>query len=489
MTTLNKLEKRINQHQSTNSKEFVMPNTPLKISMLDNPSYYEPKHSLYLQRFLFKVEHGEIENLAISLPPRHNKSELTSLYWVIHMINKYPWLKIAIASYNVDFASTWVRKVLSFFKEFKPELLNPKKQTQYEFETIHKGGVIAVSPTSGVTGRGINIWINDDLIKSSEEANSPAIQKRNREWYESTATTRLEKWFNGESWMQPATLMVGTIWNTYDLLWTIPDDSWTIVRLPAIAEENDPLGRKPGAPLWPEKFNKKELEKKRSKHGRYYWASMYQCRPMVYGGNVLLEKWIQYKQFNIDDCVSTVMTIDPAISTVQTADDTAIVITSLMNDNSLIVRHMAYGKWGFHDQVKQIVRIYRLYNPSSIASESISYQRALAETLIKDYNIPVQQVKSRGNKTDRILGLVPLFESGKIFLLESPAWNEYFINQYLSWSPEVKNAKDDLLDALEESVNRVNRLSHVSSGVYTHSKHKRVITTHKKRDEYDNFFL
>lgn len=457
MTTLNKLEKRINQYQTNDSKEFVMPINPLKISMLDNPSYYEPKHSLYLQKFLFKVESGEIENLAVSLPPRHNKSELTSLYWVIHMINKYPRIKIAIASYNVDFASTWVRRVLSFFKEFKPELLNPKKQTQYEFETIHKGGVIAVSPTSGVTGRGINIWINDDLIKSSEEANSPAIQKRNLEWYESTATTRLEKWYNGETGMQPATIMIGTIWNTQDLLWTIPDNSWTIIRLPAIAEDNDPLGRKKGEALWPEKFSEKELEKKRSKHGRYYWASMYQCQPMVYGGNVLLEKWIQYKEFKPENCLSTIMTIDPAISTLKTADDTAIVIASLMNDNSIIARHMAYGKWGFHDQIKHIVDIYEGYNPTSIVSESISYQRALAETLIEDYNIPVHQVKSRGNKNDRILGLVPLFESGKIFLHKDNSWNEYFVNQYLSWSPEVRNANDDLLDALEEAVNRLSR--------------------------------
>lgn len=459
---LNLLEKELNK-QHKEDKAFVMPNTPLKISMLDNPTYYEPKHSVYLQRFLKQVELGEIDRLAITMPPRHNKSELTSLYWIIYMIHKYPTLKIAIASYNTDFASRWVRKVRDFLLEFTPELLNQNKATMYEFETVKGGFVMAVSPTSTLVGRGINLLLLDDLIKTSEEANSPAIQRRNKEWYESVATTRLEPYYSNGKVLDPAIIMIGTIWNTQDLLWTIPDSSWVTVRLPAIAEDNDPIGRKKGEALWPERFPLKDLLKKKKEHGRYYWSSMYCCQALSYGGNVLREDWIQYKDFKEDDCLKTVMTIDPAISTLKTADDTALCLASLMTDKSILIRSMEYGKWDFHTQIKKISGMYNMYKPDQIISEAISYQRALAEALIKDCNIPVHQIKSRGNKIDRILSLIPFFESGKIFLTKG-SWNEYFLDQYTAWSPENKNSMDDLLDALEENVNTLSKM--VASNVY-----------------------
>ena len=34
---------------------------------------------------------------------------------------------------------------------------------------------------------------------------------------------------------------------------------WKIIRLPAFAEEDDPLGRKPGEVLWPERFDEARL--------------------------------------------------------------------------------------------------------------------------------------------------------------------------------------------------------------------------------------
>ena len=37
-----------------------------------------------------------------------------------------------------------------------------------------------------------------------------------------------------------------------------------ILRLPALAEEDDPLGRVVGEPLWPERFSSKDYEDKRA---------------------------------------------------------------------------------------------------------------------------------------------------------------------------------------------------------------------------------
>ena len=54
---------------------------------------------------------------------------------------------------------------------------------------------------------------------------------------------------------QAAIIGVGTRWSMDDLLGRLAESgSFEVVRLPAIAEDNDKLGRKPGEALWPERY-------------------------------------------------------------------------------------------------------------------------------------------------------------------------------------------------------------------------------------------
>jgi predicted phage terminase large subunit-like protein len=50
--------------------------------------------------------------------------------------------------------------------------------------------------------------------------------------------------------------------------------------LPALAVENDPLGRNCGDALWPEVYGKEFLEHRRERMGEYAFSSLYQQRPM-----------------------------------------------------------------------------------------------------------------------------------------------------------------------------------------------------------------
>lgn len=48
-----------------------------------SPQYMRPKHIEYLASKLEAVERGEISRLAISMPPRHGKSELASNFFQV----------------------------------------------------------------------------------------------------------------------------------------------------------------------------------------------------------------------------------------------------------------------------------------------------------------------------------------------------------------------------------------------------------------------
>jgi hypothetical protein len=68
---------------------------------------------------------------------------------------------------------------------------------------------------------------------------------------------------------------------------------WTMLDLPAEAEENDALGRSVGEPLWPELRGADWLAEKREELGAYGFASLLQGRPRPREGGMFKWSWWQ----------------------------------------------------------------------------------------------------------------------------------------------------------------------------------------------------
>ena len=69
--------------------------------------------------------------------------------------------------------------------------------------------------------------------------------------------------------------------------------SWVSVNLPALAEEDDPLGREPGEALWRERFDEAALKVSRTVLGRDFYA-LYQGRPQAESGALFRREWFKY---------------------------------------------------------------------------------------------------------------------------------------------------------------------------------------------------
>ena len=61
---------------------------------------------------------------------------------------------------------------------------------------------------------------------------------------------------------------------------------WRVVRLPALAEAGDPIGRSVGAPLWPEWEDHDALTRKRELIGERAWSALFQQMPLPSGGRL-----------------------------------------------------------------------------------------------------------------------------------------------------------------------------------------------------------
>ena len=73
-----------------------------------------------------------------------------------------------------------------------------------------------------------------------------------------------------------------TRWHEDDIggrLELLDHSEWRVLRLAGFAEHDDPAGRRPGAPIWPEWEDVSGLLRKRTSVGNQFWLSMYQQSP------------------------------------------------------------------------------------------------------------------------------------------------------------------------------------------------------------------
>jgi hypothetical protein len=94
-------------------------------------------------------------------------------------------------------------------------------------------------------------------------------------------------------------VLIQTRWHEDDLAGRIVSemetggDQWDVLSLPALAEENDLLGRKAGEPLWPEWESREELERKRRAVGPREWSALYQQRSAPEQGDYFKAVWLK----------------------------------------------------------------------------------------------------------------------------------------------------------------------------------------------------
>lgn len=240
---------------------------------------------------LAAIDHAIVETilersapiLVIEAPPRHGKSELVSRYLPAWYLGVFPERRVMLVGYGASFARSWGRKARGLlFEHGRPWFgveVSPDERAASEWGLSNRaGGMLTAGVGGPLTGRGANLLIIDDPIKNAEQARSQTIRDNHWEWWQSTASTRIEP--------GGCAIIIATRWHHDDLSGRLLQAAATgegapvrRLRLPAIAEENDPLGRAPGEALWPARWPIERLEATRLEKEPAWWQAMYQQRP------------------------------------------------------------------------------------------------------------------------------------------------------------------------------------------------------------------
>jgi phage terminase large subunit-like protein len=140
--------------------------------------------------------------------------------------------------------------------------------------------------------------------------------------------------------------------------------------------------------------------------------------------------------------------IDPAVSLSDTADYfamAAIGFTKNREQGFLLDTFM--DRVAFPDQLDLIRSWVLKWRPVYVGIESNAFQQALVQQTVRLDGFPgIVPVLAKGKKNERILTMSPLFKIGKVRVHAGQA---DFIDQWITFDPDKRNQKDDLLDAVE----------------------------------------
>ena len=249
-------------------------------------------------------------------------------------------------------------------------------------------------------------------------------------------------------------VLVQTRWHEDDLAGRVLNgsDDWTVVNLPALAEADDALGRKPGAALWPERYNEQALERIRSTIGEREFIALYQQRPAPLEGALFRRDWIQRGK-SPRAGTRIAMGVDLALSTKTSADYTAIVVIARDEFGKLYVLDAVRERVDFPGALRLIRLMAEKWNPKSIAIEQVAYQAVVVQELLRQTTLPIRGVTPDKDKVTRAQPLALRYEQGLVFHEQLPSW---FEDELLAFP---QGAHDDSVDALVYAYQSVMRMT------------------------------
>lgn len=239
-------------------------------------------HHLVLLSALESLERGDIYRLMVLMPPGSAKSTYASQLFPAWWLARHPDGALITASHTAALASHFGYKVRGLVDEHGGRLgvaMAHDARAADRFRTTAGGEYYAVGVLGAVTGRRADLIVIDDPIRSARHAASDTSRAALWEWFRADLTTRLKP--------QGKMALIMTRWHTEDLAAKLLEQGdWNSLRLPAIAEDGDFLGRPTGTPLWPEWEDEAALETKRTQLGEQTFAALFQQAPMRGGGRV-----------------------------------------------------------------------------------------------------------------------------------------------------------------------------------------------------------
>lgn len=452
------------------AREHLLPFTRFTLPHPEEPNnvrrsrYEEALLHVEVAKALEAVERGEITQLIFCMPPRHGKTELATKRMGAWYSGRHPAHNIAVASYSDTMAEDMggdTRAIIATpqFRQVFPEYkLRRGGNSKSNLETTAGGRLVFVGRGGALTGRGAHLLLIDDLFKDHEEARSQAVRDQAWNWFTKVAMTRRMG--------KKLVIITMTRWHSDDIIGRLTDPEnpnynaieakkWKIIRLPAIAEDDDPLGRASGEALWPDGPDKFDLDflQSQMRLDPLGFAALYQQRPTVADGVLFRRENIGfYRRSELPDELTIYCASDHALGQRQRNDKTVLLKVGVDRLNNIYLLD-CYWERAPTDRVVEAMLTMAGGNMKPLLwwagqdhiTKSIGpflYTR-MAET--RTYVNIVEVPPVGGNKEQRAQAIAGRVAMGMVHFPKDALWTERAINELLAFP---NGTHDDFVDAL-----------------------------------------
>ena len=421
-----------------------------------SPRLPPPPHLKPLIDLWERTRH-ETVRAVVMMPPRHAKTT-TALHGFAWRMMLDPGLHHGYITYADALSLTKSRAARRLARAAGVELASDA-QSVHHWETVHGGSFLATGVGGGITGKGLTgVAVVDDPHKNRKEAESRLIRDGIWDWFTDTFWSRLED--------ECSVIVVQTRWHKDDLIGRLLDGfedpetgevvQFAQVRLPALAEADDQLGRDEGEALWPSRFPAPKLHGIRSIMGAYGFASLYQQRPTAKGAQLFGDYPARFKADDFElDGHRALIVCDPAASEKTSADHTVIGVVAARGYGELM-EAWVLDWWRGQKEIPAVVKMLKHFQTQwwgvAVGVEAVAGFKAVPQTLkAEDPSLKVLEIIPQGDKWMRAQNGASAWNEGRYHIPIDRPWAKPLIAEATDFTPMA--TVDDQIDVLAHAWN------------------------------------
>jgi len=420
-------------------------------------------HNWHIEKIaeeLEKCRRGETTRLIITVPPRSLKSLSTSVSFPAFVLGHNPAAKIMCVSYGQDLAdknaldclkvmqSDWYQRAFSC-------RLSSTRPALSDFRTTRNGFRLSVSVGGPLTGRGADFIVVDDPLKP-DEALSDTQRKAVNDWYNHTLLTRLDNKNTG------CIIVIMQRLHEDDLVGHLLNHGgWKLVRLPAIAEENEVheistlLGsrrvtRRVGECLQPDRESLATLEMIRGTIGEYNFAGQYQQAPAPFGGGLVKIEWIKfYTSAEIPGMWDFVFQSWDTVNKPSELSDYSVCTTWGVAGWHVYLLSVLRERLDYPALKRAVREQAHHFGPTVILVEDKASGTQLIQELTYEGLHAIKSYKPTMDKVMRLHTVCASFENGCVHLPQAAPWLSGYIHELVTFP---KGKYDDQVDSTSQAL-------------------------------------
>lgn len=427
----------------------------------------EPKHAFVpgwhidaICEHLEAVSTGQIESLIINIPPRHMKSLTVGVFWPTWVWTWDPAIRWIYASYKEQLATRdclKARRVIEspwYRDRFGDTVqLTSDQNEKRRYDNSETGYRLAMG-VGGGTGEGGDVGVADDP-HAIDEAESDTERKNVCEWWDETMSTRITRQVVVMQRLHQQDLTGHLLaQGGYEHL-CLPAE-WERKPCVTVLGSQDPRTSADEL-LWPARFNRKWIDRKKRQLGPFGTAGQFQQRPTARSGGQFERGWFEI----VDAAHRNALRVrywDKA-GTTDGGKYTAGVRLAYWAGMAWI-EDVVRGQWGAPSRERVIKQVAdadaRTYGVGAVTTfveqEPGSGGKESAENTIKNLaGHTIYAHRPTGDKFTRANPLAAAALAGNVKLIRG-AWNEDFLVELEAAGPGAANL--DQMDAAAGAYNQ-----------------------------------